>query len=491
MKNTILDNINNTSKQSIKVIVESGNADKKEYLFDDSFTIGRSEESSVRFNLGSVSRIHTEVKYKNNSWWLTDKQSSNGTYLNGIKIERAEIVDDSVVQLGSNGPVLRFKLESKNSPVIPDKPADPSVTSFIAHYFDEKDNEQAGQHTRMVRQAYQKIRKKQRSKYLTIIIILGCVAVLGIIYTIFQQMKENKQKLLAENIFYEMKSIELEIAAFRSQLSETQDSKIIKALERFDDKHEQLEKNYDKLVDDLGIYNLNEEDKLIVKTARIFGECEFAIPEGFMTEVKSYIKKWQSSPRLTNALQRANQQGYTQIVVNYLKRNQLPSQFFYLALQESDFRDQIVGPETRYGYAKGIWQFISQTAQRYGLTIGPLADKNVYDPGDDRFNFPKATSAAAKYIKDIYTTDAQASGLLVMASYNWGEHNIIALIRSMPENPRERNFWKLLEKYKDKIPVETYNYVFYIFSAAVICESPALFGFEFENPIKEHANRNG
>jgi hypothetical protein len=51
----------------------------------------------------------------------------------------------------------------------------------------------------------------------------------------------------------------------------------------------------------------------------------------------------------------------------------------------------------------------------------------------------------------------------------------------MPKNPRERNFWKLLRDHK--IPNETYNYVFYIFSAAVIGENPQLFGFDFENPL--------
>lgn len=489
MKNTILNNFNNTSKQFIRVLIENGISEKKEYSFEDTFTIGRSDECSIRLNQGSVSRVHAEVKYKSGAWWITDKNSSNGTYINGIRIDRIELANDSAVQLGTNGPVLHFKLEENNPlPATPEEQGDPSVTSFIAHYFDENENENAGQHTRMVRQAYKKIKKKQRSQYLIAIIVLGIIALSGIIYSIIQQAKENKQKLLAENIFYEMKSIELEIAAFRSQLSSLKDSNIKKALERFDEKHEQLERNYDKLVEDLGIYDLNEEDKLIVKTARIFGECEFAIPEGFISEVKNYIKRWQSSPRLNNALERARQRGFTEIIVNYLTRNQLPPQFFYLAMQESDFREEIVGPQTRYGYAKGIWQFISQTAERYGLTIGPLADKNVYDPADDRFNFPKATNAASKYLKDIYTTDAQASGLLVMASYNWGEFNIINLIRSMPENPRERNFWKLLEKYKEKIPEETYNYVFYIFSAAVICENPRLFGYNFDNPIKNYLN---
>lgn len=105
------------------------------------------------------------------------------------------------------------------------------------------------------------------------------------------------------------------------------------------------------------------------------------------------------------------------------------------------------------------------------------------DPQDERHDFEKSTRAAASYLRDIYTTDAQASGLLVMASYNWGERRVIKLIQTLPEDPRERNFWKLITTYRDKIPDETYNYVFYIFTAAVIGENPRLFGFDFDNPL--------
>jgi hypothetical protein len=95
----------------------------------------------------------------------------------------------------------------------------------------------------------------------------------------------------------------------------------------------------------------------------------------------------------------------------------------------------------------------------------------------------KATAAAARYIRDIYESEAQASGLLVIASYNWGERKVRELLQKMPQNPHERNFWELLKLYKKEIPRETYNYVFYIVSAAVICEKPQLFGFGFENPL--------
>ena len=68
-----------------------------------------------------------------------------------------------------------------------------------------------------------------------------------------------------------------------------------------------------------------------------------------------------------------------------------------------------------------------------------------------------------------------------MASYNWGPNNVRRRIRQLPENPRERNFWALLESHE--IPQETYDYVFHIISAAVIGEDPELFGFRFENPL--------
>ena len=106
-------------------------------------------------------------------------------------------------------------------------------------------------------------------------------------------------------------------------------------------------------------------------------------------------------------------------------------------------------------------------------------------PRDERFDFAKATDAAAKYIHDLYKTEAQASGLLVFASYNWGQTNVRKLINSMPNDPRERNFWQLLKKHGDKIPRETYDYVFYIISAAVIGENPKLFGFNFDNPFAD------
>ena len=72
-----------------------------------------------------------------------------------------------------------------------------------------------------------------------------------------------------------------------------------------------------------------------------------------------------------------------------------------------------------------------------------------------------------------------------MASYNWGETRVRDLIRKMPENPRERNFWQVLAKHPDKVPPETYKYVMNIVSAAAIGEDPELLGFNVKNPLAD------
>ncbi len=458
----------------VRVFIERGNSASKEYFFKDTFRIGRDNNCAVKINDGLVSRDHIEVTLKKGKWSASDLFSSNGTYLNGIRIDCIIFSEPIKLELGKNGPLVILELIPESDVKYGINPeTQGSLTNYIKRYFNaEAGSPNVGEHTRMIRQAFQAVKKKESKKYIKIIFIAVIVAVITAGYSIYQQIKAYEQKELAESIFYRMKEIEIQL----SKLSANSETVNIFA---------KMQDEYEKMVSEMDIYDTNEEDKLILKIARIFGECEINIPENFVGEVKKYIKYWQSTDKLENAIKREEAGGYASIITTALYVNHLPPQFFYLALQESLFRHDAVGPNTRYGYAKGIWQFISQTARKYGLKTGPMFLQNSYDPLDERFDFKKATDAAAKYIRDIYNTRAQASGLLVMGSYNWGEHNIIHLIDSLPEDPKQRNFWNVLLKHRDQIPDETYNYVFYIFSAAVIGENPRLFGFNFDNPLQE------
>jgi hypothetical protein len=363
----------------------------------------------------------------------------------------------------------------------------PSVTQYMKHYFRGDSERTSGFHTLRIREAFNLIQRKQKSKYFLVIIVIALVAIGIGIFSYFQQQELKRQKQLAEEIFYSMKSLELEIVRIENRLLADNREGSSEQLQEFAARENELLQNYEKFLEEIHFYESgewSETDRIVLRVARLFGECELTMPRGFLDLVYEYIEEWKKSPRLRRAIQRANEKGFNRTAVEIMLDHGLPPHFFFVAMQESDFREKVVGPSTRFGIAKGIWQFIPATAVRYGLKTGPLVEVPRYDPKDERFDYVKATEAAARYIRDIYNTEAQASGLLVIASYNWGERNVRRLVRELPLNPRERNFWKLLERYGKEIPKETYNYVFYIISAAVIAEDPQMFGFSFSKPLE-------
>jgi len=338
----------------------------------------------------------------------------------------------------------------------------------------------------MFRAAFQRVQKKSSRRYH--FVIAGILAVLvgagGVIA--YQRQKLHKLQATAERVFYAMKTNELRAAQLEELVVQQADPAQIAALGASRARLADLEGEYDAFVRELGVYaKVPERQRYMLRVARRFGECEVNVPREFIAEVERYIERWRENDRMANALRKAKLTGVGAVVTRTFVEGNLPPHYVYLALQESNFNERAVGPPTRYGFAKGMWQFISLTANQYGLQVGPLFDQAVYDDRDERFDVRRATAAAAKYIRELTTKETQASGLLAMASYNWGEGNVRSLIAAMPENPQERNFWRLLAHRK--VPAETYDYVLSIFSVAVICENPAFFGFDVECPIPPRA----
>lgn len=477
--------------------------------FATTFRVGRDAGCGLRIADDGISRQHAEVYRGEGGWRVRDLGSTNGSVLNGSTIDDAPLGDNATLELGFGGPRLMLAIRdasqddltrttgahvaapplaataSAAAPGMADTraPTTRSVDDIVDRYLSDKPSGPVGEHTMMVRRAFQIAKKRQSRRYHFWIAGIGVLLVGALAAAIYEHNRVQRVRSLAVDIFYDMKAIELQVSQIEAVIGEATERAQLQALASKKDQLRSMQDRYRNFLEETSIFGrkLSKEDQLIAYVARIFGECELNIPSDFRAEVKSYIQKWKGSPRLANAIARMKKNNYGPRVYAALREQQLQPQFLYLALQESDFKHDAVGPATRFGFAKGIWQFIPDTGTRYGLRPGPLADRPFYDPLDERFNFDKATRAAASYLRDIYNGEAQASGLLVIASYNWGHNRVKKLVKKLPENPRERNFWKLLERYK--IPKETYDYVFYIFSAAVIGEDPALFGFEFENPL--------
>ncbi|MCC6537134.1 MAG: FHA domain-containing protein [Bryobacterales bacterium] len=492
----------------LRARVGSSQADVQSRVFQTPFRIGRAADCEFPVPSDYVSRYHAQVYFAEGAWWLKDLGSRNGLYQNGERVEALPVAPGQpvMVRLGIEGPFLSLNVEAPAAAAVPPVVATPApvvaaaaptdenaaIAKALEHFLGPRDGP-VGEHTMMVRQAVQQIekqiekkvetRKTRRYRWVVYALVVALAAVGGLAYYLRQET--GKQEAVAQQLFYTMKALDVDLASVEKLVLAANTPEASERIRQLQQRRREAEKQYDAFLAShrIGDTKLSEQDRLILRVTRIFGECELTAPKGYLSEVKDYIAKWQQSERMRKAVEKARERGYDTFIAQQFLAQGLPPQFFYLAMQESNFDEFISGPKTYKGFAKGMWQFIPETALKYGLQPGPLFEEPRPDPADDRHQWQKATQAAATYIKDLYTTDAQASGLLVMASYNWGEDKVLKLIRSLPPNPRERNFWALLEKYREQLPQETYDYVFYIVSASVIGENPRLFGFNWDNPL--------
>lgn len=519
-------------------LLDSSGKPANHFLFSHQFSIGRSPDNDIIITAESISRHHAEVKQENGNWWIYDLNSANGTYLNHKLIKQKSLLYlPATVSLGKANIFLKIELAGhgtseekqtagtgisaikalEQSERVNPGCRDLSEENLKIRLLAKKETNDAGEYTRMVRRIIHEDRTTQSRSYKRLISGIGLLLLLSASGIIYQQMTLANARTLAIDMFYNIKTLEVGLSRAEIKLGESAEAidltlKVIVneklALEQEKEKirsvrskitaerkHIAQEKQrlrdmkakYQQYVNEVNALKFRfptdsqYEEELIARVARGLGESELELPKNFISEVRRYIGYWQKSPRMKQAMKHLSDNYYAHTIINALNKEELPLYFIYLPLQESNYDSHAIGPETHQGIAKGAWQFLAATGQEYGLTTGPLANTREYDEQDERFDFNLATQAGARYLKHIYSTEAQASGLLVMASYNYGHTRVRNMISKMPDNPRDKNFWKFIQQYK--IPQETYDYVFMIFSAAVIGEDPGHFGFNFEAPL--------
>lgn len=489
---------NLTGRLSVEYMFGGAQQQAMTILEGDYFRAGTAPDCDLLFDETSnpeISKYHCEIQLEGTDFWVVPKEGCRLWHNFEEITAKTKIQNGDMLFFGKPlgaGVRLMANIEERKSKGLKTmvfegvQRGQQALVKGVQFALGMKgQEEELDKHTMRLHRALERARKKQRQKVKQIITLFSvAVAAVGA-FAFYQTNKLGAVRGAAEKVFYQMKDYELRINRIEDEMMGQADSTDVMIID-LRAQRKKLENDYQEFVKQLGVIeqNPNDENYLIWRVAHDFGECELTMPKDFVEEVKKYIAKWKTTPRYKNAIKLAVERGYVKAVADKMLENNLPPQFLYLSLQESDFDSSRCGPDTRFGIAKGAWQFIPATATQYGLKVGPLQKMRRTDPLDERHHFEKATGAAAKYIRRIYNTEAQASGLLVMASYNWGENRVRGYIKKMPENPRERNFWKLLES--KEVPKETHDYVFYIFSAAVIGENPKLFGFEFDDPLKAY-----
>jgi len=144
---------------------------------------------------------------------------------------------------------------------------------------------------------------------------------------------------------------------------------------------------------------------------------------------------------------------YLPYIEKMLAKAGLPDDLKYIALAESALRPHVGSPKG----AIGFWQFLPETARRYGLTVN--------DDEDQRRSLHHSTRAAVAYYKELY--ELFGSWSLAATAFNMGEEGLQAEILAQGV----RDFYKLY------LPLETQRYLFRVFSAKLILSQPEQYGF--------------
>lgn len=84
---------------------------EKDLPEEGSTTIGRRSSCDLVLRVDSVSREHCRIERQDGAYWIYDNGSSNGTLLNGLRIEKAKLVHGDVITLD------RVTLEDRKSVV--------------------------------------------------------------------------------------------------------------------------------------------------------------------------------------------------------------------------------------------------------------------------------------------------------------------------------------------------------------------------------------
>ncbi len=92
----------------VYLVVVAGPGEGTRYRLQAENDIGRGASAGLRVNDPNVSRVNSRVLFEGGGFWVVDCGSTNGTKVDGVRVERAPLVNGTTIELGAV--VLRVEM---------------------------------------------------------------------------------------------------------------------------------------------------------------------------------------------------------------------------------------------------------------------------------------------------------------------------------------------------------------------------------------------
>jgi pSer/pThr/pTyr-binding forkhead associated (FHA) protein len=401
-----------------------------------SIVIGRSDDCDIVIDDLRLSRVHARLFIDNQQLWISDESSLNGTLIN------ENLLKSSSIKLNDNDriiltPEITITIHSKEN-----VPYNIAINQI---------NDQS------IKANNQKYYLSNSVKNTIYAIIIGLL-VLVVIIVVHAYTKSNQTKLISSTT-----------KVFNTFKTSNSESPVIRK------RHSSIRYN-----------SMSEAEKLLFLKERInyinklTSNGEIAIEKNIIGYIKTYVDQYNMRigsgkegvfrDDLNSVLERGKR--FAPIINKSFKRQRISQVIgLYVAMIESEFHQCLESPAG----ARGMFQFIPKSAEEFGL-----------DP-DDRCNVELAAPAAAKYIATRikqFNGEGDPNGVaLCIAAYNRNPKSIMRDLRIImnKEFNTDRSFWLLLanqEQLDHYFQSENVKYVPKFFAAAIIGETPQVFGLD-------------
>jgi pSer/pThr/pTyr-binding forkhead associated (FHA) protein len=512
-------------------VIKGNPRGKRWPLVEGATSIGRNPDNNIILdpNEKSVSGHHLIIYKTATRLFMQDLGSTNGTFLNEEKTVESDIIAGDIVGFGKTGPRMKV-IESQTEIAAPDEPrpamtvappdtptiedprtmlsrkaresrgdhgirfADPladdpfetpSKTMEMEKKLLNKDMGSSDLHkllkdgkrvekiiergnisntqSHLLKASYKAGRKSSRQ---ALIVLVAVVFVSVAVIAFFSIRAAQYQAMLKNGLTMENALDKIENAmADARQAPEANRERLKQLFAQYEQTQEKLTEVKSRIsTNDMGKFYADPLERTMDEIISRFGQSDYHIPPQMTERVKYHIDVFSGKLHqvIVHYLQRREQ--YYPMIARVFKEKKLPESLGYVSMLESGFSPMALSPVG----ARGLWQFMVATGQRYGLTVNDMVDERT-DP-------EKATYAAAEYFKDLIGIfGGTSSVMLAMAAYNAGEGRVMGALKKIDDPLRDRDFWYLYRM--GYLPEETKEYIPRIIALIIISEHPQQYGF--------------